>query len=233
MLNISKGIVLRPQKVVVYGPEGIGKSTFASHFPDPLFLDIEDSTSQLDVKRIPDINSWAMLHGIIEEIAKEKPCKTLVIDTVDWAEKLCIQYVCAQAKKSSIEDFAYGSGYTKLMEAFARFLEALNEVTRAGINVVLNAHAQIRKFEQPDEMGAYDRWELKLNSKTTNKTAALRVKYGLTTREREAAEMTGSDLEENLEQIAYEQDLIKNLGIDEGNPEVLAGIRLNQREGVN
>ena len=63
--------------------------------------------------------------------------------------------------------------------------------------------------------------------------AALRVKYGLTTREREAAEMTGSDLEENLEQIAYEQDLIKNLGIDEGNPEVLAGIRLNQREGVN
>ena len=173
MLNISKGIVLRPQKVVVYGPEGIGKSTFASHFPDPLFLDIEDSTSQLDVKRIPDINSWAMLHGIIEEIAKEKPCKTLVIDTVDWAEKLCIQYVCAQAKKSSIEDFAYGSGYTKLMEAFARFLEALNEVTRAGINVVLNAHAQIRKFEQPDEMGAYDRWELKLNSKTTNKTAAI------------------------------------------------------------
>ena len=173
MLNISKGIVLRPQKVVVYGPEGIGKSTFASHFPDPLFLDIEDSTSQLDVKRIPDINSWAMLMGIIEEVTKEKPCKTLVIDTVDWAEKLCIQYVCAQAKKSSIEDFAYGSGYTKLMEAFARFLEALNGVTKAGINVVLNAHAQIRKFEQPDEMGAYDRWELKLNSKTTNKTAAI------------------------------------------------------------
>ena len=68
MLNISKGIVLRPQKVVVYGPEGIGKSTFASHFPDPLFLDIEDSTSQHDVKHIPDINSWAMLMGIIEEV---------------------------------------------------------------------------------------------------------------------------------------------------------------------
>ena len=54
--------------------------------------------------------------------------------------------------------------------------------------------------------------------------AALRVKYGLTTREREAAEMTGSDLEENLEQIAYEQDLIKNLGIDEGNPEAWRGL---------
>ncbi|WP_432643390.1 phage portal protein [Acidaminococcus sp.] len=58
--------------------------------------------------------------------------------------------------------------------------------------------------------------------------AALRVKYGLTTREREAAEMTGSDLEENLEQIAYEQALIKNLGLDIGNPEVLAGSSLTQ-----
>lgn len=79
MLNISKGIVLRPQKVVVYGPEGIGKSTFASHFPDPLFLDIEDSTSQLDVKRIPDINSWAMLMGIIEEVTKENHARHLLL----------------------------------------------------------------------------------------------------------------------------------------------------------
>lgn len=61
--------------------------------------------------------------------------------------------------------------------------------------------------------------------------AALRVKYGLTTREREAAEMTGSDLEENLEQIAYEQALIKNLGLDIGNPEVLAGSSLAQGGG--
>ncbi len=173
MLNISKGIVLRPQKVVVYGPEGIGKSTFASHFPDPLFLDIEDSTSQLDVKRIQGITSWEMLLSLISQINQERPCKTVVIDTADWAEKLCIQHVCAVNKKGSIEDFGYGSGYVKLLEEFAKLLEALNLSVKAGINVVLNAHAQIRKFEQPDEMGAYDRWELKLNSKTTNKTAAI------------------------------------------------------------
>lgn len=173
MLNITKGVVLRPQKVVVYGPEGIGKSTFASHFPDPLFLDIEDSTSQLDVKRIQGIDSWAILMSIIAQVTKEKPCKTLVIDTADWAEKLCIQHVCDVNKKGSIEDFGYGSGYVKLLEEFAKLLEALNLSVKAGINVVLNAHAQIRKFEQPDEMGAYDRWELKLNSKTTNKTAAV------------------------------------------------------------
>lgn len=43
----------------------------------------------------------------------------------------------------------------------------------AGINVVLTAHAQIRKFEQPDELGAYDRWELKLGKKTQSQTSPL------------------------------------------------------------
>ena len=51
-MNITRGIIKRPQKVVLYGPEGIGKSTFASHFPAPLFLDVEGSTAQLDVARI-------------------------------------------------------------------------------------------------------------------------------------------------------------------------------------
>lgn len=61
--------------------------------------------------------------------------------------------------------------------------------------------------------------------------SALRVKYGLTTREREAAEMTGSDLEENLEQLAYEQDLIKQLGLTVGTPDVLSGGQENAQEG--
>ena len=43
----------------------------------------------------------------------------------------------------------------------------------ANINVVLTAHAIIRKFEQPNEMGAYDRYELKLGKKTTAQTAPL------------------------------------------------------------
>lgn len=172
-MKITSGVLNRPQKVVVYGPEGIGKSTFASRFPEPLFLDIEDSTSQLDVKRIQGINSWEMLLSLISQINQERPCKTVVVDTADWAEKLCIQHVCAVNKKNSIEDFGYGSGYVKLLEEFAKLLEALNLSVKAGINVVLNAHAQIRKFEQPDEMGAYDRWELKLNKKTTAQTAAV------------------------------------------------------------
>ena len=93
-------------------------------------------------------------------------CKTLVIDTADWAEQLCIDAICAKANKSGIEDFGYGKGYVYLSEEFGRLLNLLEDVVGLGINVVFTAHAKMRKFEQPDEMGAYDRWEMKLEKQT-------------------------------------------------------------------
>ena len=90
----------------------------------------------------------------------------MIIDTADWAERLAITEICAKSQKQGIEDFGYGKGYTYLAEEFGRLLNALEELIELGINVVLTAHAQMRKFEQPDEMGAYDRWELKLQKKT-------------------------------------------------------------------
>lgn len=166
-MEITSGKIQSAQKVVVYGPEGIGKSTFASKFPDPVFADTEGSTKHMDVKRLPKPASWTMLFEEIKYI-RQNPglCKTFVIDTIDWAEKLCISHICANAKKKSIEDFGYGSGYVCELEEMGNLLRALDELIDAGINVVLTAHAQLRKFEQPDEMGAYDRWELKLGKKT-------------------------------------------------------------------
>ena len=52
-MNITSGIQARAQRVVIYGTEGIGKSTLASQFPDPLFIDTEGSTSNMDVKQTP------------------------------------------------------------------------------------------------------------------------------------------------------------------------------------
>lgn len=173
-MKVTRGIIARPQKVVLYGPEGIGKSTFASRFPAPLFLDVEGSTSQLDVSRVGHIASWQALLELVTEFNQDRgDFHTLVIDTADWAERLCIRYICERDRKGGIEDYGYGAGYMKLLEEFSRLLELLNDTIRAGANVVMTAHAQIRKFEQPDEMGAYDRWELKLNKKTTAQTAAL------------------------------------------------------------
>ena len=61
--SITTGILNTPVKVVLYGPEGIGKSTFASHFPDPVFIDTEGGTKRLNVARLPQPTSWAMTRG--------------------------------------------------------------------------------------------------------------------------------------------------------------------------
>lgn len=173
-MDIIRGIIPCAKKVVIYGPEGIGKSTFASKFPDPVFIDTEGSTNSMNVARLPKASSWQMLLEQVEYVrAHPTMCKTLVVDTMDWAEAMCIQHICDKHRKSGIEEFGYGNGYTYVKEEIGRFLNRLSEVKDAGVNVVLTAHAQIKKFEQPDELGAYDRWELKLGKKTTSQTSPL------------------------------------------------------------
>lgn len=173
-MEIIKGKIPCAKKVVVYGPEGIGKSTFASRFPDPVFIDTEGSTSSMDVARFPKATSWQMLLDQIDYVRTHpETCKTLVIDTIDWAEQMCVESICNKHQKSGVEDFGYGNGYVYTKEEFGRFLNKLSEIVEAGIHVVLTAHAQIRKFEQPDELGAYDRWELKLGKKTSSQTSPL------------------------------------------------------------
>ena len=166
-MEILSGKQANALKTVIYGPEGIGKSTFAAAFPEPLFIDTEDSTKFMDVRRFRKPQSWAEL---LEQVryARDTPglCRTLVLDTADWAEQLCSDSICASKKLSSIEDIGYGKGYVYLAEDFGKLLNLLGELTGKGINAVLTAHAAMRKFEQPDELGAYDRWELKLQKKT-------------------------------------------------------------------
>lgn len=173
-MQITRGKRARAQKVVIYGPEGIGKSTFAAEFPNPVFIDTEGSTDNMDVARLDKPTSWTMLNNEIAFIkANPTECGTLVIDTIDWAESMAVADVCAQHGKKGIEDFGWGKGYTYVQEEMGRFLNSLSDLVDMGINVVLTAHAQIKKFEQPDEMGSYDRYELKLGQKTSSKTAPL------------------------------------------------------------
>ena len=160
---ITTGTITCPQKVVVYGPEGVGKTSLLACFPDVLFIDTEGSTKRLDVKRLPTPTSWTMLKDEVEFVIQNRPCKTLAIDTADWAERLCIRHVCDSASKNGVEDFGYGKGYVYVQEEFGRLLNRLEDVISAGINVAVAAHAQMRKFEQPDELGSYDRWEMKLS----------------------------------------------------------------------
>jgi hypothetical protein len=163
MLKIESGLEKRPLKVVIYGAEGIGKSTFASQFPEPLFLDTEGGTSSLNIRRVKCGSSWEYLLSCVNEVIKDPSiCKTLVIDTADWAESLCTKYVCEKYRKSNIEEFGFGKGYVYLQDEFSKLLTALDKLIELGVNAVVTAHGKPRKFELPEEAGQFDRWEMKL-----------------------------------------------------------------------
>ena len=167
-LSISTGTIPRAQKVVLYGVEGIGKTTLASQMPDPLFIDTEGGTAFMDVKRVDGVNSWEDLLATVREVAGTPGvCKTLVIDTADWAEQKLVEWILKEKNCKSIEEVngGYGKGIVYMGEKWSEFLRECSRVVDAGMNVCITAHAWMRKQELPDEMGAFDRWELKLSKR--------------------------------------------------------------------
>jgi hypothetical protein len=167
-LSVTRGKQVTFQRAVIYGPEGIGKSTLASYFPNPVFLDIEEGTEQMDVARLPRPLSWRATLGAVQALQREPSgFGTLVIDTGDAAERLAIAAVCGEHGLSGLGgNNDYGHSYGLLAKEWGQFLDALTELRKA-MNVVIVCHAHQRRVEIPEETGAYDHWELKLEKKTS------------------------------------------------------------------
>lgn len=162
--KILSGPIRSAQRIVVYGPEGIGKSTLASLFPKPLFLDCEGGTKQLDIDRI-EVNSMEDIKRSLA-LGLAGPYDTIVVDTADWCERIVITDMLRRDGHQSIEDYGYGKGYTEAQNQFAKLLSAFTVAINAGIHIVLLAHAQVIKFEKPGEAQPFDRWQLKLTKKS-------------------------------------------------------------------
>jgi hypothetical protein len=168
-MNITRGKKNAAMKIGLYGAEGVGKTTFASQAPGCVFIDTEGSTTHMDVARTDPPKTWNELTDQVKWFTEHpETIGTLVIDTMDWAEKLAIQDVCLEKKLNSIEELPYGKGYVFVKDRIVKLLEDLDKLISVGVNVILTAHAQVKKFEQPDEMGSYDRYMLKLNEKNVS-----------------------------------------------------------------
>jgi hypothetical protein len=166
-VKIVKGKQAAPVRCVLYGVEGIGKTTLAAQFPTPLFLDTEDGTKQLEVDRVA-CQDWPSLRGAVAELAVEKHgYQTIVIDSIDWAERALVEFVCKQDGKKSIEDYGFGKGYTVVAEHMGRFVEGLDNLHRAGLHVLLVAHAKVQRTSPPDQTDGYDRYELRLSKQVS------------------------------------------------------------------
>ena len=163
-LTINSGKQTRAIKTVIYGTEGVGKSTLASQFPSPLFIDVEGGTDQMDVRRIETPKTWTDLLAVVNEVSKNPGiCETLILDTADWAESMCVQHILKKYNQKSIESFGYGKGYTYIGEEWMNLMRAFDAVKDAGMHVTVIAHAKQRKVELPDQAGAFDHWEMKVS----------------------------------------------------------------------
>jgi len=166
-LNIVTGKRQRAQRVCFYGVESVGKTTLAAKMPQPLFLDIEDGCHHLDVAS-QTIKSWTELLEVVKELASGSyGYKTVVLDSIDWAERLNHTNLCEQKKIKSLKDIPYGDGFVMAAERMARFLNDLDRLVDAGIHVVLIGHAQVKRQEPPDQVQAFDRYELKLTKQAS------------------------------------------------------------------
>lgn len=163
--EVQQTMQIEPMKVLIYGVEGIGKTTFASKFPDPIFIDTEGSTGFINARKLPNPTSWTMLLDELEDIKSDPRGKTLIIDTLDWAERLAKKYLMDKNKWAAIDSTNYGSRYVALSDEIGKLLNKLTEIKDVGINVVLTAHAETKKHELPDEMGQYDKYTLKLEKR--------------------------------------------------------------------
>ncbi len=158
-----------PLKILLYGVEGIGKSTFGAAAPASCLICPEaGTTNRIAAFGRLSPTSWEDLMVYLEQLATDPhDYKSVSIDSLDWLEPMCWAHVCQRGGKGSIEEFGYGKGYTAALDAWRVFLARLQTLqTARKMHVILIAHSVVKPFKNPDaDVGDYDRYQLKLHDK--------------------------------------------------------------------
>jgi 5'-3' exonuclease len=159
--SVTRGRVDKPHRILIYGPEGIGKTCFAADAPSPVFINAEGGTDDLDVARFPEPEAWGDVLSAVETLkTTDHTYQTLAIDPMGWFEPMLYKSVCDANSWSSIDDPAYGAGYNAAMEEWRKLTVALDELQLAkSMNVILVAHHLIRTHRHP-ELDEFDRFEV-------------------------------------------------------------------------
>ena len=162
--RITTGPQVRPRRVLLYGTHGIGKSTFGSQADRAVFIQTEDGLGEINCARFPLASTFGEVMTAIEELYREKHnFGTVVIDSVDWLERLIWADVCRERQVDSIEDIGYAKGYSFALTQWRQLLAGLDALRlERGMTIVLLAHARIERFENP-ETDTYDRYVPRLH----------------------------------------------------------------------
>ena len=169
--GVTTGKIQRPVSILLYGPGGVGKSSFGSQAPNPIFLGPENGTDELDVARFNDITSYDKIDSALDELLKENhDFKTLVVDSVDWIEPLIYRKVAQKYRVDTIDKAAggFGKGYTDAFNIWTGFVEKIEQIRiKKNMNIILIGHSEVVTFNDPQTNAPYDRYQLKLHKKTS------------------------------------------------------------------
>lgn len=166
-MKINKGRRVAPRRVLFYGIAGIGKSTWASKAPSPIFLNVEDGLDDIDCESTQPLRSVAeVIDAVNWLVTNEHKYKTAVIDSLDWVEKLIHKEIATEAGKKTIADIDFAKGYERAEPVWRNLLDFLSGLRSRGMAVIILAHSRVQKFTHP-ELGPYDRYvpDLYVNSK--------------------------------------------------------------------
>lgn len=172
LASVTRGKQVRPFYVLLFGTEGVGKSSWAADAPDPIFIPTEEGTDHLDVARFPLCRTWTDINECVDELhAGGHGYKTVVIDTADQAECLAWDHLFATKKTEkgavaeSIGDYGFGKGYEMALDLWRVLVSKLERLrSEQGMNVVILAHTHVKNFSNPEGEN-FDRYELKMNQK--------------------------------------------------------------------
>lgn len=157
--------VFPPQKILIYGVQGIGKNTFAATFRDPVLLQIEDGSAALDIPAFPLATSFQDVVDRIQALHGDHTYKTLILDSLDWLEPLLWTACCEHHGKESIESFGYGKGYVEVDRWWRHIMSGLDSLRQTKkMDIVLLAHSEVKHIEPPDT-DAYDTYQLKMQKR--------------------------------------------------------------------
>lgn len=167
----------KPPRILIYGPQGLGKSTFGSLAQSPVFIQTEDGLDAIDAPAFPLAKSYQEVLSYLKELCtQDHDFKTLVVDSLDWLEPLIFAELIRTRPQNekggtvkNIEDYGYGKGYAMVLDIWQEYINAINYLrNEKGMMIIQTAHAQIKKFENP-ETDAYDRYEIKLHKNAAAK----------------------------------------------------------------
>ena len=167
LASLRRSRATEPPRIVFYGPHGIGKTTLAAEFPNPVFIQTEVGTpGGVEIDTFGAISSFADVEDAFKALySEEHDFQTVVIDSLDALEPLIWRQACDENGWKTIEDPGYGKGYVAAEDVWRRYLEAINAVRNERNMIVLQiGHCETTRFEPPG-LEPYNRYQIKLQKR--------------------------------------------------------------------